>query len=123
LFMIAAAVVGTRAFGVLQDEGFADPSSESAHAADVLDGRFDTAEPNAIVVVTSTSGDVDDPATVAAAGRLATAIGAVPDVVDVSSYWSLDRPAELRSTDGDRALVLATLEADGDEEDAALGAI
>jgi putative drug exporter of the RND superfamily len=123
LFMIAAAVVGTRAFGVLQDEGFADPSSESAHAADVLDGRFDTAEPNAIVVVTSTTGDVDDPATAAAAARLATAISAVPAVVDVSSYWSLDRPAELRSTDGDRALVLASLEADGDDEDAALEAI
>ena len=123
LFMIAAAVVGTRAFGVLQDEGFADPSSESAHAADVLDARFDTAEPNAIVVVTSATGDVDDPATAAAAARLATAIGAVPDVVDVSSYWSLDRPPDLRSTNGDRALVLATLEADGDEEDAALEAI
>ena len=40
LFMIAAAVVGTRAFGVLQDEGFADPSSESAHAADVLDDEL-----------------------------------------------------------------------------------
>ena len=123
LFMIAAAVVGTRAFGVLQTEGFADPSSESAHATDVLDARFDTAEPNAIVVVTSSTGDVDDPATAAAAARLATAIGAVPDVVDVSSYWSLDRPPDLRSTNGDRALVLATLDADGDEEDAALEAI
>ena len=125
LFMIAAAVVGTRAFGVLQNEGFADPSSESSHAADVLDAHFDGAEPNAIVVVTSATGDVDDPATAAAAERLATSIRAVPDVVDVSSYWSLDRPAELRSNDGDRALVMTTLDAagDDDQEEVALQAI
>jgi RND superfamily putative drug exporter len=123
LFMIAAALVGTRAFGVLQDEGFADPGSESSHAADVLDAHFDTAEPNAIVVVTSATGDVDDTATAAAAEHLASQLRAVPHVVDVSSYWSLDRPAELRSDDGDRALVLTTLEADGDDEEAALEAV
>ena len=32
LFMVAAAVLGTRAFGVLQDDGFADPGSESSRA-------------------------------------------------------------------------------------------
>ena len=55
LFMVAAAVLGTRAFGVLQDDGFADPSSESARADAVLDERFDTAEPNVLVVVTATA--------------------------------------------------------------------
>ena len=124
LFMIAAAVVGTRAFGVMQDEGFADPSSESAHAADVLDARFDTAEPNAIVVVTSATGDVDDPATAAAAARLAAgdrrrARRRRRLVVLVA------RPTAptCAALDGDRALVLATVEADGDDEDAALEAI
>ena len=32
LFMIVAAVLGTRAFGVLEDEGFADPGAESSRA-------------------------------------------------------------------------------------------
>ncbi len=117
LFMVAAAVLGTRAFGVLQDDGFADPSSESSRADAVLDARFDTAEPNVLVVVTAEGGDVDDPAVAAAADDLADAIRAVPHVVDVTSYWDLDGAASLRSTDGDRALVLTTLEADGDDED------
>ena len=123
LFMVAAAVLGTRAFGVLQDDGFADPSSESSRADAVLDARFDTAEPNVLVVVTAEGGDVDDPAVAAAADDLADAIRAVPHVVDVTSYWDLDGAASLRSTDGDRALVLTTLEADGDDEEAAIEAI
>ena len=67
LFMVAAAVLGTRAFGVLQDDGFADPGSESSRAEALIDERFPGDEPNAIVVVTSETGDVDDPAVAAAA--------------------------------------------------------
>ena len=62
LFMVAAAVLGTRAFGVLQDEGFADPARRARAPQALIDERFDADEPNAILVVTSASGDVDDPA-------------------------------------------------------------
>jgi putative drug exporter of the RND superfamily len=123
LFVVTAAVVGTRAFGVLQDEGFADPSSESSRAEALIDQHFPGEEPNAIVVVTSQSGDVDDPAVVAAAGRLAAEVRAVDHVSAVTSYWELGEAPALRSTDGRRALLLAVVGGDGDQEDAAIGAI
>ena len=72
---------------MLQDDGFADPGSESSRAEALIDERFPGDEPNAILVVTSESGDVDDPAVAAAADRLATELSAVDDVADVTSYW------------------------------------
>ena len=41
----------------------------------------------------------------------------------MSSYWELGSPASLRSTAGDRALVLAVVGGDGDEQDAAIEAV
>jgi RND superfamily putative drug exporter len=120
LFMVAAAVLGTRAFGVLQDDGFADPGSESSRAEQLIDDRFPGDEPNAVVVVTSEAGDVDEPAVAAAAGELAAAIRAVDHVAEVTSYWELDGAPPLRSTDGTRALLLAVVGGEGDEQDAAI---
>ena len=50
---------------------------------------------------------MDDTAVAAAGADLTRRLQAQPDVVDVGSYWSLGRPAALRSRDGDRALVVA----------------
>ena len=41
LFVVAAAALGSGAFGVLEDGGFEDPGAESTRAADVLEDRFD----------------------------------------------------------------------------------
>jgi len=119
-FIVVAAVLGTRAFGVLQDEGFADPGSESSRAEALIDARFPGDEPNTVVVVSSGSGDVDDPAIAMAARELVAAIRAVDHVIEVTSYWDLRGEPALRSTDGARALVLAVVGGEGDDQEAAL---
>jgi RND superfamily putative drug exporter len=116
LFMIVAAVLGTRAFGVLQDDGFGDPGSESARAEALLHERFPDDEPNAVIVVTSATGNVDDPAVAVAADQLTAELRALDDVADVTSYWELQGAPALRSTDGSRALVLAVVDDEAIEE-------
>ncbi len=123
LFMVAAAIVGTRAFGILQDDGFADPNSESARADALLDAHFPDSEPNAILVVTSESGDVDDAATTAAAAHLAAEIDAVAHVSAVTSYWDVGHAPALRSNDGTQALVLVTVGGEDEAQDDAIEAI
>jgi RND superfamily putative drug exporter len=118
--MLAAAVLGTRAFGVLQDEGFADPGSESSRAEALVDERFAGDEPNAILVVTSASGDVDDPAAAAAAEDLVAGLRGIDLVGDVWSYWALGEASALRSKDGSQALVLAVVGGDGEDQDDAM---
>ena len=102
LFMVAAAVLGTRAFGVLQDDGFADPGVGELRAP----RRSSTSASPATSRTPSSSsrasrGDVDDPAR--RGGRRASSpptVRAVEDVADVTSYWDLGAPPALRSTDG-----------------------
>ena len=116
LFMLVGAVIGTRAFGVLEGGGFEDPSSESARAGDALDRDFDTGEYDLVLVATAAGGDVDAPGAVAAGDALAAKVAAVPGVQEVASYWSLARPPTLRSDSGDRAMVLVRID---DSEEAA----
>ena len=114
LFMLVGAVIGTRAFGVLEGGGFEDPSSESARAGDALDREFGTGEYDLVLVATAAAGDVDSPGAVAAGEALAAKVAAVPGVQEVASYWSLERPPTLRSDSGDRAMVLVRVD-DSDE--------
>ncbi|MET0145609.1 MAG: MMPL family transporter [Ilumatobacteraceae bacterium] len=119
-FMVVAAVLGTRAFGVLTDGGFDDPGSQSARADALLDEHFGAREPNVVLVVTATAGDVDAPGVTAAAAELVDTIAGVDDVDDVTSYWDLGSTPTLRSLDGDRALVFAVAAGDDDREEAAI---
>ncbi|MCZ7536770.1 MAG: MMPL family transporter [Acidimicrobiia bacterium] len=106
---VVAAVVGSGAPGRLVDGGFNDDSSESSRAAALISEKFATREPNLVLLVTASRGDVDDPA-VAAAGRAVTEELAGEDgISDVVSYWSLASAPPLRSTDGRSALVLAVV--------------
>ncbi|MEX2433906.1 MAG: MMPL family transporter [Acidimicrobiia bacterium] len=116
--VIAAAIVfvplaGFFGIGVADDlsaGGFDDPGSESARTTEALNRRFEGAgEPEFVVLVTARSGSVDD-AAVAEAGLALTKDLAREQGVDAaSSYWSLDRPPPLKSTDGTQALVIVEL--------------
>jgi RND superfamily putative drug exporter len=123
LFMIAAAVLGGGAFGVLQTEGFDDPSAESTRAEALLDDRFDGGEPNLVLVVSAAGADVDDPA-IADAGRdLTERLAAIDGIDQVVSYWSAGGAPPLRSDDGDTALVLARVGGDADLIEERLAAV
>ena len=116
LFVFTAAVIGTGAFGVLEDGGFEDPDAESTRAADILEERFDDGgAPSLVLLARSSTGDVDDPHATADGTALTEALAAVPGVSEVESYWSLGGAPPLRSSEGDEALVLARVT--GDEED------
>ena len=114
LFMVVAAVLGTRAFGVLEDGGFEDPASESARADEILGRDFESGGADLVLVATAAGGDVDAPTAQTAGAELAARLSAVDGVTDVTSYWSLGAPPPLRSTDGDAAIVLVQIDDEAD---------
>ena len=89
LFMIVAAVLGTRAFGVLQDDGFADPSSESARAdrRPRCALRHAPSRTPSLVATSATRRRRRPGRRPPPPSASPTTSGAVPDVADVSSYW------------------------------------
>ncbi len=114
LFMALAAVIGGDVQSQLKSAGFDDPNAESSHADAILTEEFSAGAPEVILLVTATGGDIDDPAVAAAATDVQAAIAAREDVLEVASYWSLGSPPPLRSTGGDRAIVMVRLVGDDD---------
>jgi RND superfamily putative drug exporter len=117
-FVIAAAIVMVPVagfFGVgvadnLSAGGFDDPGSESARTAEALNRRFEGAgEPEFVVLVTARRGSVDDDAVASTGLDITREIAAEHGVVAATSYWSLDRPPPLKSTDETQALIIVEL--------------
>ncbi|HVE62718.1 MAG TPA: MMPL family transporter [Mycobacteriales bacterium] len=113
LLFLAAGILGAGVAERLSLGGFEDKGAESTRARELLDERFG-GQPNLVLLVEPTTGDVDDPA-VAAAGRALTAeLGKEVGVGGVASYWTLGNAPPLRSKTGDSALVLAVIEGGDD---------
>ncbi|ARQ72052.1 MMPL family transporter [Streptomyces marincola] len=109
VMFLGAGLYGAGAQSDLDMARWDAPGTESVRVQDVLREEYGTGNPNLALLVTARHGDVDT-AAVAAAGRdLAAELAGHPMVTDVASYWEERDPA-LRSTDGQRALVLARLE-------------
>lgn len=122
LAALAFAVAGAIGGGVaehLSSGGFDDPASESARAEAYLSEELGAGSPNLVLLVTADDGrTVDDPDVAAAATEVADRLAAEPDVDDVASYWSLGRPAPLRSADDadhSSALIVARIAGDQDQ--------
>jgi len=113
--LIAAGLFGGGVADSLSNGGFEDPGAESVQAADLLESQFGVADPAVVLIVTAPGGSVDDPVIAGAGLALASQLGAEDGVTSVSSYWTLGGPAPLRSIDGDRALVFATIAGDQGE--------
>ncbi|MEU5977834.1 MMPL family transporter [Streptomyces sp. NPDC047315] len=112
-FAIAGALASP-AMKVLSAGGFEDPDAESSVAVDILRDRFDTGDPNFVLLVRA-AGQADS-AEVAADGRALTKkLASQTGVAEVTSYWTASQAADLRSKDGRSALVLARLAGDDDE--------
>jgi RND superfamily putative drug exporter len=115
LLTIAAAVFGGGVARNLIAGGFDPAGAESVEASNVLENRFGQHEPNVVLVVTAVDGDVDSDQTRAAGNEVSDYVAAFDHVDTAVSYWSLQNPPPLRSSEGDRALVLAHVEGNDTE--------
>ena len=116
VLLVAAGLFGSGVFGAVKSGGFTDPAAQSSKADRLLAERFGAGDANLVLIVTAGSGQIDDP-TVAAAGQALTArLAADPQIAYAASYWTLGGAPPLRSTNGNRALVLARIA--GDDTDA-----
>jgi RND superfamily putative drug exporter len=112
-FLVVAGAWGTGVFGSLVGGGFEDPASESSRAAAVAAQALGREGTDVVVLYTSPTTTVDDPAfREAVTGTL----GALPaaDVTGTVDYWSTGAP---QLVSGDRHATYAVLTlAGGDEE-------
>jgi putative drug exporter of the RND superfamily len=113
LMVLAGATSGDVA-NRLSSGGYADPDADSTLVDALLAERFHAGEPNYLLLVEATDGDVDDAAVAALGATLTETLAADPAVVEAVSYWSLGNAPPLRSQDGSAAVVVATLEGDDD---------
>ena len=118
LALIASFAYGGKVATKLNNGGFADPSSPSSRAQNLLDSQFHTGAPNLVLVVTATSGTVDSPQVTAEGRALTAQLAAMHGVDGATSYWSLGNVPPLRSTDGTKALILARLTGTDDQVNA-----
>ena len=116
VLLVAAGLFGSGVFGAVKSGGFTDPAAQSSKADRLLAERFGAGDANLVLIVTAGSGKVDDPAVAAAGQALTTRLAADPQIAYAASYWTLGGAPPLRSTNGERALVLARIA--GDDTDA-----
>ena len=119
LLAVVGFVVAGALGGDVQDSlvsgGFDDPGSESSAAAAVVADTFDGGAPDVVLLVTAADGSVDAPEVAAAGVALTEDMASRGEVVQATSYWTLGSAPPLRSTDGDRALVLLRFAGDESE--------
>ena len=117
---LAAGASSASLFDELKGGGFDDPGSDSAKAAEILRDDFGQGQSNLVLLV-DTDGSVDDDTARADATSLVSDLDKEQYVKGVTSYWTSGEPDQLRSTDGDQALVLATVTGDDTQIDKRLG--
>ena len=121
-FLAISALTGLSVFDRLQSGGFEDPTSESARATAILEERFGAGSPDLVLLVSAAGEGVDSPAATQRGTDLTEQITAEPGVEQVLSYWNAPQEGGgdpgLRSTDGDKALVLVRLAGDEQQSDA-----
>jgi len=110
LGFLAAGAYGASVADSLSSGGFQDTDSESAIAAEYLDAEFGVSTPAMALVITTAAGSVDDPAVAAFGVEISRQLAAEEGVTGTTSYWELGSPAALKSTDGTRALIFASVE-------------
>jgi RND superfamily putative drug exporter len=116
VLLVAAGLFGSGVFGAVKSGGFTDPAAQSSKADRLLAERFGAGDANLVLIVTAGGGQVDDPAVAAAGQALTARLAADPQIAYAASYWTLGGAPPLRSTNGNRALVLARIA--GDDTDA-----
>src|SRR3954451_18087717 len=112
LLVAAAAVWGTGVFGKLTGAGFDDPGSESSHAAQLAAAHLGRDTADVVVLYSSPTLTVDDPAF---RDAVTTTLDALPadQVARTTTFWSTGA-APLVSEDRHATYAVLTLGPDGD---------
>lgn len=107
------AVFAIGAPGALSPAGYEVSDAESTLVADYVGSAFDAGPPNVAVLVRAPVGTtVDDPVVVAQADLVASLLGEVDDVRDITPSWQ--RNPALRGSDASVGLIAARIVADED---------
>ena len=114
LVLLASFAVAATTVSSLSLNRYEAPGSESAAARTALAEQFGTGSPNVALLVSPSSGTVDDADVVALGEDLTDAVAAFPGVGDAWSYWSPSAPETLAGADRRQALVLAWVPGDAD---------
>jgi trehalose monomycolate/heme transporter len=114
LFLAVSIVWGTGVFGRLSGGGFDTPNSESAQAAERIEGSFGRQDADVAIVYASDTLTVDDPAF---RTEVEQTLAGVPaqDLSQVTTVWTEGGSPALVSEDGRQTLVLLQLAADDEE--------
>ncbi|WP_267306843.1 MMPL family transporter [Mycobacterium barrassiae] len=106
-------VIGGGVSDKLAVGGYNAPSSESTHAAEVMDQNFGTTA-NLVIQLLPREGTIDDPQSLDVAGQVTDQIKAEPDAKVTRSFT--DKSAtDLRSRDGRSGLILVHVSGTADE--------
>jgi RND superfamily putative drug exporter len=108
LAVILGGASGSRLNPRLTSGGYDARNSQSAAANEALLKKFGQGAPNLVVLVSDPRG-VDSSEVAAAGVALTKKLAAESGVKGVGSYWTLGKPAALRSRDGRQAIVLGTI--------------
>jgi RND superfamily putative drug exporter len=90
---------GLQAFGNLKGGGYNDPGSQSTKVTQILSSSFSQTDPDAVLVA-DMGRSVDDVQSSNNADLITQDLLSFKGVKAVTSYYTLGRPATLRSTDG-----------------------
>jgi putative drug exporter of the RND superfamily len=112
-FFVVAGVLGGTVADSLSRGGFDDPNAESVTARQRLEDEFGAGLPAYVLLVTPTSGGIDDPVVASRGRQITRELATEPGVADAVSYWTTGAP-DLRGK-GDRALVVAFLTGSDDQ--------
>jgi RND superfamily putative drug exporter len=107
--VLLSLIGGFQAFGNLKGGGYNDPGSDSEKVIQMLTKDFGKTDPEVVLVV-DMGRAVDEEQPVDGAERITSALEQIEGVKAVSSYYSLGRAENLRSTDGKAVYFFAKLE-------------
>ena len=108
VFLVISVVWGTGVFGRLSGGGFDTPGSESAQAAERIEGIFGRQDADVAIVYASESLTVGDPAFRTEVEQTLAGIPA-KELAQATTLWSANGSPALASADGRQTLVLLQL--------------
>ncbi len=110
VIVVAAALYGSSVFGLLKSGGFTDPNSQSTQAQTLLNTKLGGASPDVIILMSSDTLHVTDPAFVNAATQVLSTVQERAEVTEVTSYFST-KSGSFVSRDGHETFAVVQLKA------------